>query len=78
MLWMLGTGSLPNYVTCGDRWKPFMANLQRAAVALSLANLGHPDRYIRYAARVALEFQPINEWENEVLSLADQLLLSMG
>ena len=48
------------------------------AVALSLANLGHPDRHIRYAARVALEFQPINEWEDEVLSLADPTALING
>lgn len=48
------------------------------AVAASLRHLGHQDRHIRYAARVALEFQPINEWENEVLALEDPVALING
>lgn len=33
-----------------------------------LQNLGHADRFIRYAARVALEWQPVAEWSPSVLS----------
>ena len=31
-------------------------------------HLSHPDRHIRYAARVALEHQPVERWQNRVLS----------
>ncbi len=31
-----------------------------------IANLGHKDRFIRYAARVGLEFQPVNTWRQAV------------
>jgi putative heme-binding domain-containing protein len=43
------------------------------AVAVSLAcqHLGHPDRFIRYAARVALEHQPLDLWQARTLALAD-------
>lgn len=34
---------------------------------LALANLEHPDRFIRFAARVALENQPVSEWREAVL-----------
>ena len=36
---------------------------------LALANLDHSDRFIRFAARVALEKQALFEWESEVLKL---------
>ena len=34
-------------------------------------NLGHADRYIRYAARVALEHQPVVEWQEKALEEED-------
>jgi putative heme-binding domain-containing protein len=34
-----------------------------AALAAVRENLGHPDRFIRYAARVALERQPVDQWK---------------
>ncbi len=36
-----------------------------------IANLGHKDRFIRYAARVGLEFQPVNTWRQAVGQLVD-------
>jgi putative heme-binding domain-containing protein len=42
-----------------------------AAVAPALAQLGHPDRHIRYAARLALEAQTVTEWQKQVLALPD-------
>ncbi|WP_149277348.1 c-type cytochrome [Pareuzebyella sediminis] len=33
-----------------------------AGVTLAWENLGHEDRYIRYASRVALEYQPLVQW----------------
>ena len=42
-----------------------------AAVAAALPHLGHADRHIRYAARVALEAQPVGLWQTQVLELSD-------
>jgi putative heme-binding domain-containing protein len=41
------------------------------AVAFALPNLKHPDRFVRYAARVALEHQPVKFWQEQVLSQSD-------
>ncbi|MFD0799261.1 hypothetical protein ACFQZJ_17450 [Maribacter chungangensis] len=38
------------------------------AVALAWNHLDHEDRFIRYAARVALEHQPTDQWETKFLS----------
>jgi len=35
------------------------------------ANLGHPDRFVRYAARIALESQPVEDWRERALTEAD-------
>lgn len=34
-----------------------------AGIELAWENLNHSDRFIRYAARIALEHQPTNQWE---------------
>jgi putative heme-binding domain-containing protein len=39
---------------------------------LILANLGHEDRFIRYAARIALENQPLDRWKELVFGSASQ------
>jgi putative heme-binding domain-containing protein len=39
-----------------------------AAVDLALQHLGHSDRFLRYAARIALENQPIDAWRDRVLT----------
>ncbi|MFT4022811.1 MAG: c-type cytochrome [Flavihumibacter sp.] len=40
--------------------------------------LKHPDRYIRYAALLALEYHPVNEWENRLLAEKDPDIISMA
>ena len=40
---------------------------------LILGNLGNPDRFIRYAARVALEQKPPEQWQEAVLQLKTPL-----
>ena len=35
----------------------------KTAISLAWGNLAHEDRFIRYAARVALEHQPTHQWE---------------
>lgn len=34
-----------------------------------LQHLGHEDRFLRYAARVALESQPVDQWRNKALAV---------
>lgn len=41
----------------------FHTEKSTAGIALAWDNLGHSDRFIRYAARIALEHQPTNQWE---------------
>ncbi|MBM3981543.1 MAG: c-type cytochrome [Planctomycetes bacterium] len=41
------------------------------AVEFLLPHLGHKDRFVRYAARVALEHQPVKEWQEKALALGD-------
>jgi putative heme-binding domain-containing protein len=38
-----------------------------AGLELARANLGHEDRFIRYAARLALERHPLSQWKDLVL-----------
>jgi len=40
--------------------------------------LKHADRFIRYAARVALEHQPVNEWEDKTLNEKDPVILTQA
>lgn len=42
-----------------------------AAVAAALPQLSNPDRFIRYAARVALEHQPVEAWQEKALAGQD-------
>ncbi len=39
-----------------------------SAVAIALAALGNEDRFIRYAARVALEHQPLELWQDAAIA----------
>jgi putative heme-binding domain-containing protein len=41
------------------------------AVAAVWSSLGSEDRYIRYAARVAIEHQPVGEWQAKALAETD-------
>ncbi|MFO0905958.1 MAG: c-type cytochrome [Pirellulales bacterium] len=43
----------------------------KAAVELAVPQLKHPDRFIRYASRIALEHQPVDLWQEQVLSSSD-------
>jgi putative heme-binding domain-containing protein len=42
-----------------------------AAVTKALPHLASPDRFIRYAARIALEHQPVDLWQAQALALAE-------
>jgi putative heme-binding domain-containing protein len=42
-----------------------------AAIDKAWASLGHKDRFIRFAARIALEHQPVAQWQDRALSEKD-------
>ena len=45
----------------------------KAAVAAALPQLANPDRFIRYAARIALEHQPLEAWAAKGLATSNPL-----
>ena len=50
-----------------------------AALATAWPNLNHPDRFVRYAARIAVEHQPVAQWKAKALAEKDpQTLVYAG
>ncbi|MCA9157602.1 MAG: c-type cytochrome [Planctomycetales bacterium] len=49
----------------------FHGHTDPAAIKPALANLGSADRAIRYAARIALEWQPVEQWRKAALALTE-------
>ncbi len=45
----------------------------KAAVAAAWPELNNPDRFIRYAARIAVEHQPLGEWKDKATSEKDPI-----
>ncbi|RYF68391.1 MAG: c-type cytochrome, partial [Cytophagaceae bacterium] len=48
------------------------------AVSTAWPYLNHPDRFIRYAARVAVEHQPVAEWQAKALAETDPQRLTQA
>ena len=44
-----------------------------AAIAAAWPELNNPDRFIRYAARIAVEHQPLNQWKDKATSEKDPI-----
>lgn len=44
---------------------------EKGAVDFAWPYLKHPDRFVRYAARIAIEHQPLAEWQQRVLTEKD-------
>ncbi|GAB3707754.1 hypothetical protein GCM10027592_42190 [Spirosoma flavus] len=42
-----------------------------AALAAAWPNLNHPDRFVRYAARIAVEHQPVAQWQDKAVAETD-------
>ncbi|MBC3787000.1 c-type cytochrome [Spirosoma utsteinense] len=49
-----------------------------AALAAAWPNLNHPDRFVRYAARIAVEHQPVAQWQDRVFAEADPQRLTQA
>ncbi len=48
------------------------------ALALAWPNLNNPDRFVQYAARIAVEHQPVAEWQNRVFTETDPQRLTQA
>lgn len=46
-----------------------------AAVDAAWPHLNHPDRFVRYAARIAVEHQPVAQWQARALAETDPIRL---
>ncbi|CAH0996135.1 hypothetical protein EMA8858_02265 [Emticicia aquatica] len=46
------------------------------AINVAWANLNNPDRFVRYAARLAVEHQPVSEWQAKALAEKDPVILT--
>lgn len=51
---------------------------EAGAVDFAWPYLKHEDRFIRFAARVALEHQPVGEWREKVLTEKDPVILTQA
>ena len=49
-----------------------------AAVDAAWPQLNHPDRFVRYAARIAVEHQPISQWQARALAETDPVRLTQA
>ena len=47
-------------------------------IQFMVGNLSHSDRFIRYAARVALEHQPVAQWQDQVLAASKPMGVIQG
>ena len=52
---------------CAASWKSFNVQPDPAAVEFAWPHLNSPDRYIRYAARMAIERNPVDQWQAKAL-----------
>ncbi|MBL7698966.1 MAG: c-type cytochrome [Chitinophagaceae bacterium] len=48
---------------------------KQGAVDLAWPQLKNNDRFVRYAARIAIEHQPVNQWQDKVLNEKDPVTL---
>lgn len=51
---------------------------KKGAVDIAWPNLKHEDRFVRYAARIVIEHQPITEWQDRALNETDPEALSLA
>ncbi|MFD2572709.1 heme-binding protein [Spirosoma soli] len=48
------------------------------AVEAAWPHLNHPDRFVRYAARIAVEHQPVSQWQQKALAETDPVRLTQA
>lgn len=50
----------------------------KMAIEVAWPNLKHEDRFVRYAARIAVEHQPVSEWQDKALKETDPQTLTQA
>ncbi|CAN5450065.1 hypothetical protein BH23BAC1_BH23BAC1_06900 [soil metagenome] len=56
----------------------FHGKADRAVIDLAWPNLKHQDRFVRFAARIALEHQPVTQWQEKLYKETDPQILTQG
>ncbi|HNT50640.1 MAG TPA: c-type cytochrome [Cyclobacteriaceae bacterium] len=51
---------------------------KKGAIDIAWPNLKHEDRFVRYAARIAVEHQPVGEWQERALKETDPIALTQA
>lgn len=51
---------------------------KQGAIDLAWPNLKHEDRFVRYAARIAVEHQPVVQWQDKALNETDPIILTQA
>jgi len=51
---------------------------KKGAVDIAWPNLKHEDRFVRYAARIAVEHQPVSEWQERAMNETDPQILTQA
>ncbi|MBX2916692.1 MAG: c-type cytochrome [Cyclobacteriaceae bacterium] len=51
---------------------------KQGAIDLAWPNLKHQDRFVRYAARIAVEHQPVVQWQDKALNETDPVVLTQA
>lgn len=51
---------------------------KKGAIDIAWPNLKHDDRFVRYAARIAVEHQPVHEWQERSLIETDPVILTQA
>ncbi len=64
--------------TLRRRLEAFHGKQDPAAIDEAWPHLNHPDRFVRYAARVAIEHQPVNTWASRVFTEPDPVRRIQG
>ncbi len=54
------------------------ASAPAAGLEAAWANLNHSDRFVQYAARIALEHQPLDSWKAKALAEKDPVILTQA
>ena len=58
-----------------SKLESFHGSANADAITVAWPQLSHPDRFVRYAARIAIEHQPVVQWQNRALAEQDPLAL---
>jgi len=64
--------------TLRKQLEEFHGSPQKGAIEFAWPYLKHEDRFIRFAARVAIEHQPVSQWQTKALSEKDPQTLIEG